>query len=266
MKKIILIKLGGSVVTHKDRNRSVRTEVLERLVAEIARALHDSDALIIIGHGQGSFAHAPAAHYRTAEGFVTPESLYGMAVTHDSAAQLNRIVVAEFLKRGLPAVSCPFGSMAVTENKKLLTASFAVLDEYLSKGVLPITGGDVFVDTAQGCAILSTEEVLSGIAEHYLQSAEYTVQKIIHVTDVAGVLNEAGEVVRVLNRQNWPEVQKLIGKTKGVDVTGGMGHKIEESLAMAERGVSVQILSGLEPESLYESIIGSAQHGTSVEG
>ena len=87
MKNVILIKLGGSVITNKDIPMSLRQNMLERLVKEIADArkkLHNT--LFVIGHGQGSYGHVPAVQYKTIEGFVNNESPMGMAIVQDSRA------------------------------------------------------------------------------------------------------------------------------------------------------------------------------------
>ena len=81
LKNLILIKLGGSVITDKEIPMSLRKNILTRLVGEIARAKQENpDQLLIVGHGQGSFAHVPASKYQTMAGFINEESLLGMAI------------------------------------------------------------------------------------------------------------------------------------------------------------------------------------------
>lgn len=264
-KPLTLIKLGGSVITDKEKPRTIRTQVLERLVKEIKEAGAKTSCAYIVGHGQGSFAHEPASRYKTMDGFVSDESKYGMCVTHDSAMQLNRIVVAAFLAAGVPALSYPMSATLVTSHKKMTSWSANVLEEYLAKGLLPISGGDVMVDTEKGCTIWSTEQVLGCMAEYFLKSEDYLVERVVHVTEVSGVLDCTGEVVAHLTAKNWPELQQAIGATKGFDVTGGMGHKIEESLELARQGVDVRIISGLQPGLLYETLLGKHVGGTKVE-
>lgn len=261
---LTLIKLGGSIITHKDIPMSVRTDVLEQLVEQIARAHKETGKQYIVGHGQGSFAHAPAARYKTIEGFIHPESKMGMAITQDSAAQLNRIVVSEFLRNELPAVSYLMSNVLVTDKRKKSHWDSQVLESYLNDGLLPITGGDVLGDTTQGCTIWSTEQVLALLADAFFKHPKYQVKRVIHVAEVAGVLDAEGAVVPHLTHDNWPKIKKLIGKTKGFDVTGGMGHKIEESLQLADSGVEVRIISGLQKNSIYSALVGQECGGTVI--
>jgi isopentenyl phosphate kinase len=266
-KNLTLIKLGGSVITNKEVPMMVRDAVLGQLIAEIAKAtpiLKNQNELLIVGHGQGSFGHAPAMRYRTIEGFVSEDSAIGMAITQDSAAQLNRIVVNAFLAAELPAVSYLFSNSLVTKKMKPEHWCDQVLKQYLLKGMLPITGGDVIVDSEQGCTIWSTEKVLAYIAEQLNKETEYKVDRIIHVTEVDGVLDSNGDVVPIISERNQAEAHAAITGTKGFDVTGGMWHKIAESLAMVELGVTSYIISGKKPGNLLNCLLGKEFVGTTI--
>jgi isopentenyl phosphate kinase len=63
LSELVLLKLGGSVITDKTRPFTARLDVIERLAAEIKNALTDrgDDLRLIIGHGAGSFGHEAAA-------------------------------------------------------------------------------------------------------------------------------------------------------------------------------------------------------------
>ena len=101
-KNLTLIKLGGSIITDKEVFMSLRKATLSRLVGEIASARQENpQQMLIIGHGQGGFAHVPATKYQTMAGFINEESRLGMAVVQDTAATLNRLVVHEFIKHEL---------------------------------------------------------------------------------------------------------------------------------------------------------------------
>jgi isopentenyl phosphate kinase len=198
------------------------------------------------------------------DGFINEDSRMGMAVTQDSAAQLNRIVVQEFLAHSIPAVSFYFSNSMVTDRNQAKHWCEQVLEEYLAKGMFPITGGDVLVDSTNGCTIWSTEKILGYLAEYFSESPKYRVQKIIHVTEVDGILDASGQVIPEITSKNSAEVEKLIGTTKGFDVTGGMGHKLEESMKLAQKGMEVAIISGLKEDTLYHSLIGDSVVGTTI--
>ena len=264
--EIVLIKLGGSVITNKEVPMMVRKMVLKRLVEEIAQVRKESDEIFILGHGSGSFAHSPALRYKTMDGFINDESEMGMAITQDSAAKLNRIVVQECLSQELPAVSFAFSSTLVTKNKRKQSWSGQVLKQYLEKNLLPITYGDVIVDSEQGCTIWSTERIFGFLSEWLQQETSYKIKRVIYVNEVDGVLDldNDGQVISEISRDNVEQVKKMMTKTKGFDVTGGMWHKIEESLKLAENKIETLIISGLKEGNLYRALVGQEYKGTHV--
>lgn len=268
MKKqlITLVKLGGSVITDKEVPMKVRADVLSRLVDEIAQAYKDTNSKFIIGHGAGSFAHVPATKYQTINGFINDQSLLGMAITQDSAARLNRIVVEAFLKAKLPAVSFAFSNNLVTAKQKLFQwGGGSVLESYIEKELLPITFGDVLVDKMQGCTIWSTEKIFSFLVEWINKTELYEVNRVIHVGQVDGVLDENKQLVASITRDTSGKLKNAITKTSGYDVTGGMWHKIQESLQLADQKIETYVLSGLTKNNLYNSLIGNDWVGTHIK-
>lgn len=261
---VTLIKLGGSVITNKEVPMSLRPQVLKRLVREIADAKKKHpDEYFVVGHGQGSFGHVPAVKYKTMDGFVNEESKMGMAIVQDIAARLNRIVVREFIDRNIPAVSlCPSNSI-VTQKRKPHTYFTDVFEQYMRKGLFPVTGGDVLVDEEQGCTIWSTEEVLSFFAKAFVKKG-WDVRQIVHVVEVDGVYDADGHVFPEVSRENWDEVKKAVTGTKGFDVTGGMLLKIQESLDLAKLGIHSKILSGMKKGNLYAALTDGDWKGTEI--
>lgn len=267
VKSVVLIKLGGAVITDKSIPNTVRRDVLRRLIGEIRAAQLARPEQIILGHGSGSFGHVPAAQYGTIDGFRDEQSHLGMAIVQDTAAQLNRIVVGECLKQGLPAVTLAPSNSLLTANKQAADFFPAVFREYLKQGLLPVTYGDVIVDREIGCTIWSTDKILAFFAQKFIEN-DWLVARIIHVTQVEGVYKnlkdpQAG-IYETITEANAAEVKRSMGVTKGFDVTGGMWHKIEESLQMAQHGVETVILAGEVPGRLKACLLGEDFVGTRV--
>ena len=264
MKDITFIKLGGAVITNKDIPESIREGVLDRLVEEIARAQKETGKIYILGNGSGSFAHVPAARYKTMEGFIHDESRMGMAITQDSAARCNREVVKVCLRHGLPAVTLAPSNSLVTKKKTVAHFFSEVLREYLKKDLLPVAYGDVLVDQEQGCTIWSTDKVFGFLARQ-LKKDGWRIDQIVHVTEAEGVWkDESKQIYPVITPHMKDEVKKSMVDTRGFDVTGGMWHKIEEALALTDLGMTTRILSGLKENTLYEVLLGNASIGTTI--
>lgn len=263
-KHVVLIKLGGAIITNKEIPMQLRQEVLSRLVKEIARARQDRpDQLLVVGHGQGSFGHVPAGKYKTMQGFINGDSQLGMAIVQDSAAQLNRLVVHAFLEAGIPAVSLYPSNSLVTNKRVAESWFFDVFAEYIRQGMFPITGGDVIVDRTQGCTIWSTEEVLSFFAKQFVTKG-WQVKQIIHVTEVDGFYDHQKQLLTQVTPAAWPALQSAVTSTKGFDVTGGMFTKIQESLQLAEQGIESAIISGLKKDNLYRVLTDQDWLGTRI--
>ncbi len=273
-KSVMLIKFGGAVITNKEIPNTLRPEVLTRLVAELAEIWKQDRDYVVLGNGVGSFAHVPATRYKTVQGFIDDESRIGMAITQDSAAQINRLVVKECLDAGLPAVTVAPSNSVVTTNTAHHTFYADVFEEYMRKGMLPVTHGDVLVDTEKGCSVWSTDKVFTFFAQEFVNRG-WHVNNIIHVTEAEGVwkrnhnewvLDKHGNKViyPVITPEMRDEVQNAMVTTKGFDVTGGMWHKLEEALRLTKLGITTQIISGCVPGALTAAAQGDTSIGTII--
>ena len=256
---LTFIKLGGSVITDKTKPQTLRGQVMARLVGEIAAAHRQTGQRYLIGHGAGSYGHVSAAKYGTKQGLTDQNSVLGMATVQDEVAQLNRAVVGEFLARRLPAVTLAVSNMLVTRAGRAAQAAdinLAVLEQYLAWGLWPITHGDVIADRAQGSTIWSTEQILDLLARR-LPRLGYPVERVIHVTDVAGVVID-GRVVPEITPEQWPRLSRSaqLKAPRGTDVTGGIRHKVEAALELAGLGIESVILSGLKSGTLKRCLLG----------
>lgn len=263
-KKLIFIKLGGSLITEKSKVSALRKKVLYRVLDEVVEYSKQSQPSIILGHGQGSFAHIPAQKYQTKKGFITDESVYGMAVTHHSAGYLSRVIIDYLLEKKCAAIKYSVSSCVESTANKAQAEILDVLEAYLQSGLLPVVCGDVMTDTQQGCTVWSTEKVFSHLIKCVLRSG-HTVEKVIHVSDVAGVLDETGATIDIITGESFPLLAAAMQKTIGHDVTGGMRHKVEECLALQETwGIPSIIVSGLQKDNLKNCLMNKNFIGTKI--
>ncbi len=253
MQKLILIKLGGSLLTDKNKPYTVNHEILKQISSEIAKLSKQETNLFIIGHGGGSFPHVPAKLYQTQKGFINNESQYGMALVQDAASQLNRIVVKSLLEQGAKAFSINPSSVVTTKNGKIIKWTIDSLVNTLKNYMLPVVYGDVVFDEAQGCAITSTEVLLNYLAINLKD--QFKIEKIIYLGDTNGVWDENKKIIPVITPQIYSLIQKSFGSSRGIDVTGGMEHKMSEAMEIAKAGVEVVIANGNTP-GILEKIVG----------
>lgn len=265
MKKLILIKLGGSVITDKSKPFTARPEVIKRLAKEIkaAREKLGKDTLFLIGHGGGSFPHVPAAKYQTQKGIINEESIKGFCLTADVAIDINRIVMDELLKVGLPVATFSALSFLYAKKNKVNKVMLSNIKKCFDIGVIPVIYGDVIMDETNGFCIFSAEKTLSILARKLRKN--YKIEKIIECGDTDGVYDLNSKTIPQINLKNFKEVKKWITGSKSTDVTGGMTHKVEESLSLAkEAKVFTLLINGNRKGDLVKAILGKKVKSTQI--
>jgi isopentenyl phosphate kinase len=263
MKELILIKLGGSVITDKSKEYFAREENISRLAGEIKSALKIAKAKIIIGHGAGSFAHIPASIYKTKEGLKGNRSLYGACVTEEAARLLNQIVVKKFISQKIPVFPFSPGSFVISDAKVCSKSYIDPIEKALEIGIVPVVYGDVVLDRKLGFTIFSTEKVLSILVSQFVKN--YKI-RMIYVSDVDGVFDQKGEIISQITNDNFDKLKPSIIGARGIDVTGGMLHKVEEAVSLAEKyKIDTLIINGMKNGILKNTILGNKVVGTIIE-
>lgn len=254
----LFLKLGGSLVTHKARRETPRPEVIRRLGAEIREALWaDRELRLVLGHGSGSFGHYAAREHRIGEGISSGGDWYGFAETAAVAARFNRIVVDTFLEEGLPVLSFSPSASALARGGRLVELNWEPIRAALERGLVPLVYGDVGFDEAQGACILSTEEVFAYLARHL------NPERIILASDVEGIYSgepqrdPGAHLLARISPAEWPRLEKRLGGSPAVDVTGGMLGKARRmvELVQAQPSIQVHFVSGQRPGAIKEVLL-----------
>lgn len=241
-KQLILIKLGGSLITDKNRPFYAKRQVINRLANEIKASLSDKFDLII-GHGSGSFGHVVASKYHTQNGISDKNGVKGLSLVADAAIQINRIVMQSFLKAKLPVISFAPASFITASNQNLDSVLTKQIKTSLKIGIIPIIYGDVILDDKQGCCIFSGEKILDILAKSLKD--KYQSVKIILCGDTNGVLDAKNNTISKISPKSFKAISSFVGKSGGIDVTGGMMHKVEASIKLTtDLGIETYIING----------------------
>lgn len=254
MKDLVLVKLGGSLITDKRKRETLRPKILSMLASEIKEA--SKKKKLIVGHGGGSFPHYPAKRYKTNEGIINSQSLKGFCLTHDAAARLNRIVVKSFLKAGINAVSLQPSAFMLCKNGKIISSEIGPIKEMLRHKIVPVPYGDAAVDLKKGITIISTEQILAELAIK-LRAERIIVAGIVDGVFTSDPLKDSeAKLIPRITMENFHEIKEMLSGSHGVDVTGGMLSKVKEMLALADKGIKSQIIGAKTPENLKKAILG----------
>jgi isopentenyl phosphate kinase len=228
----ILLKLGGSVITDKDRNETIDREGLE--VAAAAIGDHDGANLVVV-HGGGSFGH-PVAE----QAGVSPEAgttdAAAIREIHAAMGRLNDVVLEGLAREGVPAVPIRPFSAGLRNRDGDVHVRAEAIQAALGEGFVPVLHGDVLTSMGQGATILSGDELIVTLAE------ALGARSVGLCTTVPGVLDGEGSVVESID--SFEAVADVLGGSASTDVTGGMAGKVRALLGL-EADAQIFDLEGL---------------------
>lgn len=261
--EVVLIKIGGSLITEKGGSSEAREGIIRRLAAELAGAWPGTASRVVLGHGSGSFGHPPAAEHDLRAGARSAEERRAVSHTQDRAARLHRRVVAALCGEGLPPFSVVPSSAAVAEDGEISTWGTEPLVRALEEGYLPVVYGDVLLDRHRGATIASTERLFLQLASA-LPAAGWRVRRALWLGTTEGVYGRDGRTLPCLDPADDGAIPEAVGGARETDVTGGMRHRVETALRMASSGVSSWIGDGRRAGALARALAGTAEGGTRV--
>lgn len=258
---MIVVKLGGSVITDKSRPLSFNEDVSRRLADEI---LYTGLKDLILVHGGGSFGHYIASTYGLNK-VVKPMSQTppGLLETHMSMRRLTDRLVSVFSSKGLRIYPISASSIMVARRGRIDSIYLEPIKLSFKIGLIPLLHGDVVFDYEDGFSIISGDQVAVRLA------LEFKACKVIFVVDVDGVYDgdprsEGSSLIRELKIECLEEVFQV--DSESIDVTGGMISKLREASILVEKGIEVYIINGLKPGRLYRAIMGFDVEGTRLIG
>lgn len=257
---ITIIKFGGSVITDKNKPLSVNQKTIDSLSSSL-REFSKSNELIVV-HGGGSFGHPLAKKYSLKKGYVNEKSFEGFALTQDAMQRLNRIIVESLLKNGVPAVSYQSSASLILKDGKIREINIKPLRLLLGMGLVPVIYGDVVADTSKRrFGIASGDMIIAHLSQ------KLPVKQVFFISDVDGVYtsdpkkDKKAKHIPLINRHNYSEVQASLGGSGGVDVTGGMAHKIGEIITLSRKGIIIEVL---DPKNMKNAVEGKAHNATVI--
>jgi isopentenyl phosphate kinase len=260
--KPTVLKLGGSVITDKEKPLTPNLEAIERLADEIARANVSS---LIVVHGGGSFGHHVAKQYNLTEGYGDPAQVTGFSETHRAMTKLNSLVMEALISHNINAVVVQPSSCVVTKAGRIQSMERKPLKRMLDMGLVPILYGDAVLDSEKGFAILSGDQLVSSLAINFGAS------RIIMGGDVDGLYTKepkANKSARLVKRVTLEELKAQkhdIEGSKATDVTGGMLGKVRELIPAIEHNIQALLVNAAKPLRVYKALRGKEVTGTIIE-
>ncbi|MCL2712621.1 MAG: isopentenyl phosphate kinase [Methanomassiliicoccaceae archaeon] len=246
---MILIKLGGSVITDKKEYKRFRKDVVSRLCREIK----DSGKEVIIVHGAGSFGHVIAKQYELQKGRIRNDQTEGIAKVASDTRELNNLIVSELTNAGIPSVAVPTGSCFLMDDGKLLMNDVEILQRYMKIGIAPVMMGDILVDRKKEFGICSGDEIMRCLA------SVFSPEKIIFVSDVDGLYDRDPKTTKnakLIMDVNEDVLNKIPDEMTVADVTGGVRSKMRTMLSMCSDGRECILVNGTVDGRLRSLLLG----------
>ncbi|OAQ53995.1 hypothetical protein HTG_00265 [Natrinema mahii] len=230
---MIVLKLGGSVITAKDRPETLDGEALERAADAIA-ALEDREDLVVV-HGGGSFGHHNASEHGVTTTAGTRDASAALDV-HGAMKTLNQFVLGRLLERDVEAVPVHPFSAGHRDGEGELALPTGQVETMLAEGFVPVLHGDMIAHAGAGATVVSGDELVAALA----RSLE--ADRVGLCSTVPGVLDDEDAVIDRID--DFDAVADVLGASEATDVTGGMAGKVRTLLNL-EAEASIFGLEGL---------------------
>jgi Predicted archaeal kinase len=228
-----VIKLGGSLITDKSSPRTVKWDSLNDSALQIYKYYKENNAKIAIIHGGGSFGHYEVEKIRKSKNVIDP---FSTSLIQESMLTLALAVLKALIGVGIPASLHP--THTICKSNANDCNYFSIIND-LNNGLVPITYGDAVFD-GEG-------KIISGDDLSVQISNLINSDCLIFATDVDGVLDEKGNLIREIKRNHYINV---INKDV-FDVTGGIVNKINK--AFNSKSNNIRIVSG---KKIYNALNG----------
>lgn len=258
--RVLVIKLGGSAITDKSEDFSLRGKTIKRIAEELSSI---EDKFILV-HGGGSFGHPVASKYEISKGYHEKKQLLGFSKTHNVMEKLNQEVVDALIGAGIPAVPVQTSSCSIVKDGEIVSMNLEIIKGFLDLGMVPVLYGDSVLDREKDMTILSGDQILTYLAD------EFNAEQVLVGMDTEGIftkdpkINEDAELIPKITPESWENISNLVEFSSGKDVTGGIKNKIEVLIGLAEKGIESQIINIQNPENIGKAIRTDKKVGTKI--
>ena len=247
---MILVKLGGSVITDKSRLRRFRKSSCTRLARELSAV---KDGLMLV-HGAGSFGHIEAKKHGLHKGFRKDSQLVHVAAVQRDVRELNLMVLEALIDEDVRAVSVPPAAAATFKGGAIKSFEPDVFRQVTELGLTPVSFGDVVPDESMGFSICSGDLIMEALAK------SFKPKLVVFCADVDGVYDKdpkryrGARLIPTMDRRALDTLMRT--ESSSADVTGSIYGKLERMLAMSRNCEKCMIVNGNVPARLGKALRG----------
>lgn len=242
---MILIKLGGSIITNKKKPLSARRKTIDNILKQIRKIKEP----IIVVHGGGSYGHYWSIRYNM---HTNPAryDLKGVSVVKNSMIELNKIILDAAVKNRLNPYCLPPTDFMKGDSS--IKSKILAINDIAKSGFMPITYGDALWYGQKKSYILSGDVIMTTLARILKP------RLCMFVLNVDGVYSNMKSKKLIYDFKK----EKPVITTNKMDVTGGMTRKITEASKISRSGLKVFFVNGNKPQRITDAVSGKKFEGT----
>jgi isopentenyl phosphate kinase len=261
MKELILIKLGGAAITDKNKEYTLKENIIQQVMKEI----RESGITPIIIHGAGSFAHIIAKEYGLSNG-LSDEVEVGKQISAISKIRLSMMKLTSFITQvaieyDLDPFPIAISSTLVSDGPdKEANLMFESVEHALKNKMIPILHGDMSFDKQNHFRVISGDRIINLLAEYFKDKEEKV--RVIFGSNIDGLYDrdpndydDAKLIPKILPNQ-IKQYLETAGGSAGIDVTGGMYGKLKSIEGIVKKGIEVNLVNICKSDRLLKKIRG----------
>jgi isopentenyl phosphate kinase len=249
-----VLKVGGSIVTHKHRPASFYSQRTEQIAIELARYKQP----LVIVHGTGSFGKPPAIKYGYLDGFLSKSQLKIVSEVSMALRELRGRILRMLLRAGVPATELNAAAVFQQDSGLLKYCDIRPVKALLDRGMVPVISGDIVIDQARDFSVCSSDAMAARLA------LDLPASRLIFATDMPGVMDYSEDPAQMLPTISPERVLDQTFVSDINDVSGAMASKVVAGFAAAQAGIETIILDGRVPHILLNALQGLQVPGTRI--
>lgn len=261
LKKRVIVKIGGSFITDKNQQESLKEDRVRKIAREVAVAVQSGRVSLLLTHGAGSYGHIAAKEYQAKQGSHPHFGWQAFYQIRQDMMKMNLRILQLCAEEALFPITIQPSAIASARNGKVSFMDTRNIRFLLESDQIPLIHGDIVLDEKLDFTIASTEDQIQKLSEYIF------FHRVVLISDVPGVFDGEGNVIQTINRSNYSQIIDHLGGSAGLDVTGGMRSKVEQVFHLVQDNPSTQahIISGdSEPGAISNAILGENSIGTLI--
>ncbi len=255
---MLLVKLGGSVLTDKARLRTPRQAAIRRLAQELAAVRQP----LLVVHGAGSYGHILARKHKLNEGGMTSARRAAAARVQADVKDLDGLVVAALIRAGVAAVPIAPSTVLSLDDGRVSSMDLTSFLEFSSMGFTPVTFGDVVRDLHRGFSVCSGDLMMLELAR------SFHPERAVFVADVDGLFtadpkrHQGAQFLETVRPDDLKRIE--FAAVSRTDVTGSIEGKVRRMFEIADHVGDCLIVNGNVKNRVRDALRGRRVVGTRV--